>query len=186
MQTSEELRAEHPGLERFKLAAERNLGVFFQARVRLLPSNGSSVKQYDPKSKSFVSPYTTNTEDTINGPFTYLLSTTVCERLEPAFVINPTIKSCPPDAGFASMDVVILRPLRDPDVRNANAGDRPEKWKKRAMEIIGHAYKEGAHVDLLYPEDGGETKVDGEGDVAVETFRVGGFEWTPTVSAHNS
>ena len=50
------------------------------------------------------------------------------------------------------------------------------------MEVIGHAYKGGGHVDLLYPKDGGETRSEGEGDVVVETFRVGGFEWIPTVS----
>jgi hypothetical protein len=144
------------------------------------------VQQYNPKTKTFVAPYTVK-DDTLDGPFTYLLSTTTCERLEPTFVINPTLKSVPPSSHTPTMDIIILRPLRDPDVRSATTPDeQQERWKKRAMEVIGHAYKGGGHVDLLYPEGGGETKSEGEGDVVVETFRVGGFEWIPTVSVHDS
>lgn len=80
------------------------------------------------------------------------------------------------------MDLVILRPLRDPDVRKADPSEQSERWKKRAMEVIGQAYKEGGHVDLRYPDKGGQTVIEGDGPVAVETFRVGGFEWIPTVS----
>jgi hypothetical protein len=87
------------------------------------------------------------------------------------------------------MDIVILRPLRDPHVRSAaNAEEQQDRWKKRAMEVIGHAYKGGGHVDLRYSHDGGETRFDGDGDVVVETFRVGGFEWIPEVNpvAHSA
>jgi hypothetical protein len=183
LHTSEELRTEYPGLERFKVAAQRNLGVFFQAQVQFLAPPNGLVQQYDPKTKTFTAPYTAK-DDTLDGPFTYLLSTTTCERLEPTFVINPTLKSLPPSSDTPTMDIIILRPLRDPDVRSATSPDeQQERWKKRAMEVIGYAYKGGGHVDLLYPEDGGETKSEGEGDVVVETFRVGGFEWIPTVSS---
>lgn len=184
LQTSEELRAEFPGLERFKMAAERNLGVFFQAKVKLLRPAGSSVKQYDPQSKSFIDPYTTDGHDTLEGPFTYLLATTVCERLESTFVINPTLRTVLPGPTDSTMDIVILRPLRDPDVRGASRPEQVDKWKKRAMEVIGAAYRDGAHVDLTYPDEGGETVSNGPGQIAVETFRVGGFEWTPTVRSH--
>lgn len=163
------------------MAAERNLGVFFEAHLRLLPPQGSTLQQYDPKTKSFVAPYTIDNGDTLEGPFTYVLSTTICDRLEPTFVINPTLKTNPPQSD-RSMDLVILRPLRDPDVRRADPSDRPEKWAKRAMEVIGQAYKEGVHVNLRYPDEGGQTVEEGDGQIAVETFRAGGFEWTPTVS----
>ena len=182
LHTSEELRTEYPGLERFKVAAQRNLGVFFKAHVKFLAPPAGVVQQYNPKTKTFVAPYTAK-DDMLDGPFTYLLSTTTCERLEPTFVINPTLKSLPTNASTPTMDIIILRPLRDPDVRSATTPDeQQERWKKRAMEVIGHAYKGGGHVDLLYPEEGGETKSEGDGDVVVETFRVGGFEWIPTVS----
>lgn len=182
LQTSEELRAEHPGLERFKMAAERNLGVFFQAKLKLIPSTGSSFKQYDPRTRSFVDPFTTGVGGILDGPFTYLLSTTVCERLEPTFVINPTIRTISPDQEDGTMDVVVLRPLRDPDVARARPEERSDRWKSRAVEVIGNAYKHGAHIDLTYLEEGGKTTPRGHGAVAVEVFRVGGFEWQPTVS----
>ena len=156
--------------------------MFFQARVDFIAPHGGAIQQYDPKTKSFSAPYTTN-EDSLEGPFTYLLSTTICERLEPTFVINPTLKSIATSPETPTMDIVILRPLRDPHVRAVSgAEDQQERWKSRAMEVIGHAYKGGGHVDLLYPEDGGETKADGEGEVVVETIRAGGFEWIPIVS----
>lgn len=166
------------------MAAERNLGVFFQARLRLLPSQNSTIQQYDPRTKKFVAPFTVK-GDTLEGPFTYVLSTTICERLEPTFVINPTLKTIPSESS-GTMDLVILRPLRDPDVRQADPSERPELWKKRAMEVIGQAYNGGRHVDLRYPNEGGPTVKEGNGDgqVAVETFRVGGFEWIPTVCPH--
>jgi hypothetical protein len=133
-----------------------------------------------------VDPYTID-GNKIDGPFTYLLSTTTCERLEPTFVINPTLKSIPPNPKIPTMDVIILRPQRDPDVRSATVTEeQQERWRKRAMEVIGHAYKGGGHVDLLYPKEGGETRSEGEGDVVVETFRVRGFEWIPTVSPTTS
>jgi hypothetical protein len=183
LHTSDELRAEYPGLERFKVAAQRNLGVFFQAQARLYGPPGKPVQQYDPKTKSFVEPYTMDGDGIIDGPFTYFLSTTTCERLEPTFVINPTIKSLPPDPNIPTMDIVVLRPRRDPHVDAATSPEeRRERWKKRAMEVIGHAYKGGGHIDLTYPNDGGETVCNGSGQVVVETFRVGEFSWTPLVS----
>lgn len=183
LHTSEELRIDYPGLERFKVAAQRNLGVFFQAKVKLHGPQGGAVQQYDPQTKSFIAPYTIE-GDMVDGPFTYLLSTTTCERLEPTFVINPTLKFLPADSQMPTMDLIILRPLRDPHVRSATTTEeQQERWKARAMEVIGHAYKGGGHVDLLYPPDGGETRSEGDGEVVVETFRVGGFEWIPSVSS---
>ena len=163
------------------MAAERNLGVFFQARLRLLPPHSSSVQQYNPANQSFVKPFTTDGRDTLEGPFTYVLSTSICERLEPTFVINPTLRTVPLES-TGTMDLVILRPLRDPDVQRAVPEEQPEVWKKRAMEVIGQAYNGGGHVDLRYPDAGGQTVTEWDGQVAVETFRVGGFEWIPTVS----
>nr|WVH01964.1 acylglycerol kinase [Naematelia aurantialba] len=187
---SESLRAAYPGLERFRIAAEQNLGVFFQADVRLLPPHGGQVKQYDPSTGAWATPFTTES-DTLPGPFTYLLSATLTPRLEPTFVILPLLATLPPDpAEPPTMDIIILRPLRDPAVRSALATGgqeaASEAWKVRVRHVVGWAYKGGGHVDLTYPLDGGEAEMKGNGEVVVETFRCGGFEWTPTDATHEA
>jgi hypothetical protein len=82
------------------------------------------------------------------------------------------------------MDIVILRPLRDPRVREAlvKGGDLGEAWKERAMEVLKKAYDEGKHVDLTYPVVGtGAVDERGKGEVVCEIFRCEGFEWIPEV-----
>ena len=171
-------------MERFKLAAEHNLGVFFLANARLRPPRGGRVLQYDPKSQAWREPFTGRTSDDdvdLEGPFTYFLSTTTAPRLEPTFEISPLLTRLPPSpSGPPSMDLTILRPLRDPRVQSAGK-DGTEAWKPRAKEVLGMAYRAGAHVDLTYPAGGGQAEVRGDGEVVVETFRCGGFIWTPTV-----
>jgi hypothetical protein len=84
------------------------------------------------------------------------------------------------------MDIVILRPQRDPRVTAASTvAEKEEAWKDRAREVLGAAYNDGAHVNLTYGKEGRGTQVQGEGEVVVETFRCGGFEWTPTVSCQD-
>ena len=79
------------------------------------------------------------------------------------------------------MDVVVLRPLRDPRVRaSGTQEEKEEAWRVRATEVLGWAYRDGGHVDLTYTS--GEAEVRGSGEVIVETFRCGGFDWTPEVS----
>ena len=192
LSTSEELREEYPGLERFKIAAERNASVFFNARLKLL---GDDVKQYDPHSATFVDPFiigSTDAKDELDGPFAYVLSTTLADRLEPSFQIVPTRTAGEP----GTMDIIVLRPLRDPRVARAVKESKPSEtvrglWAKRAFEVIGAAYANGAHVRRTYPpvstgnldeEPGWETEDLGKGPVAVEVFRCAGFEWIPTLS----
>ncbi|KAL7421279.1 hypothetical protein Q5752_004164 [Cryptotrichosporon argae] len=195
---SEALRPTHPGTERFKLAAQANLGVFYRADAVLLPVAGASVTQYDPHSDMFVAPFTSTATDgrvELAGPFTYLLSSTLVPRLEPTFVIAPTLQTHPPTS--PSMDVVVLRPLRDPRVRATLGVDVAESrqtdpqaagavWAERAVEVLGQAYSEGAHVALTYPVSPGgagakpwAAQAGGDGEVVVEVYRCGGFEWTP-------
>lgn len=150
------------------------------------------MKQYNPSTKTFVEPYTqpsnhTTTIDGISpgvtdgteldGPFSYFLAVTTVDRLEPTFRIAPTITANPPDPANPTMDVIVLRPMRDPKVRAAKEQDRGEVWAARAWEVIGGAYRDGAHLEFRYTAENG-----GDGEVAVECFRVGGFEWTPKVS----
>lgn len=202
LSTSEELRAEYPGLERFKIAAERNASVFFDAQLGLL----GPVRQYDPHSATFKEPFTFDKNSLeqeggilLEGPFAYVLTTTLADRLEPAFQIMPTRSGsggAGGDDARGTLDMIVLRPLRDPRVASAIKQGRPEAeaevralWAKRAFQVIGAAYANGAHVRRTYPlasdEEGvGATEDLGEGPVAVEVYRCAGFEWAPTPSEH--
>jgi len=187
---SESLRASYPGIERFKIAAEQNLGVFFRANVTLIPPKDGSVKQYQPTSEDWVEPFTTtstgvNGTFTLKGPFTYLLSSTTAPRLEPSFVISPLLATLPPNPqDNPTMDITILRPSRDPAISQSTQSlyseEISERWKKRAKEVLGWAYKEGGHVDLTYSGEG-EAEIRGDGEVVAETFRCAGFIWEPIV-----
>lgn len=151
---SERLRPDH-GIERFAMAAMENISVFFDAEVELV-----NATQWNHTTRAFE-----QCEQSLAGPFAYFTSCTTVDRLEPKFVIAPTRRIEPGLEG--TMDIVVLRPLRDPDVRGAE--DRGAVWAKRAQQVLGAAYQDGAHVNLEYP--GGEP--------VVEVFRCTGFVWTP-------
>ena len=197
---SEDLRTTHPGIERFKMAAEQNLPVAFKATAILR----GRVMQYSPSANSFVAPFTTdsqteatNTTDgtdgqgqgqgqvVLRGPFSYFLSTTTVTKLEPTFVIAPTLKSFPTqDQNVPTMEIIVLRPLRDPIVRNAlGQGEEAiaNAREARCREVMGWAYQEGKHVGLTYAEDG-KIEANGQGQVVAEVFRCEGFDWIPSVS----
>ncbi|RSH95218.1 hypothetical protein EHS25_000304 [Saitozyma podzolica] len=194
LKSSEALRSSHPGVERFKIAAQENVGVFFSAKVRLAKTSQGRLEQYRPSARAFGAPFTAISDEgevVLEGPFAYFLSTTTTPRLEATFVINPTLETILPES--PSMDIVIMRPMRDPRVSKAvEAGEKAasEAWKPRPWEVLGQAYNNGAHVNMLYNDDG-STRVaasrgeayDGE-NVVVETFRCGGFEWTPSDPLH--
>lgn len=198
LKSSEVLRSSHPGVERFKFAAQENVGVFFSAKVRLTKTTQGKVEQYRPSSRAFGAPFTADISDegdvVLEGPFAYFLSTTTTPRLEATFVINPTLETNPPES--PSMDIVIMRPMRDPRVSNAaeEGGDKAasEAWKPRPWEVLGQAYNNGAHVNMLYNDDGSSSVADSRGEahdgenVVVETYRCGGFEWTPSVSRNGT
>lgn len=122
---SETLRAAHPGLERFKMAAEQNIANLYYARVQLLPipaptppelSSSDAVpplQLYDPTSDKFVphpslAPDNPGAHAALGGPFAYFLSTVNVDRLEPAFRITPLAASHAPPP--SSMDLLIIRP----------------------------------------------------------------------------
>ncbi|RXK38171.1 hypothetical protein M231_04545 [Tremella mesenterica] len=213
----------------------------------------------------------------LKGPFSYLLSSTLADRMEEKFMICPTLRTHPPsylkrsasgpshrkplisqekntestmdhDGGKEdeeeeegpTMDVVILRPFRDPAVRSiletsalipnqdAQSGQNPaekpsqdsnppstqnpvqsshdgdqtnvlrskikvgieedgtntnerkanEQWALRAWEILKLAYSSGSHISRTYSGPGPSVEK-GEGEVVVEVFRCGSFEWIP-------
>lgn len=165
-----------------------NIGVSFPARVDLLPGN-DGVKQYDPYLRDWAEPFTGDVVDgrvRLQGPFSYFLSATKTDRLEPSFVIVPTLAS----PGNGTMDIVILRPRRDSKVAAAISagGDGSDEQAKRSMEALHAAYEKGRHVNLVYGPDG--DAIDAEAsdserrDVVVETFRCRGFTWTPEDPSH--
>ncbi|KAJ7285564.1 ATP-NAD kinase-like domain-containing protein [Mycena rebaudengoi] len=172
LRDSEALRAEMPGLERFKVAAERNGEKWYKSWVKLLPAVATEVVQiYDPATKTFVDHPESDDDDVIvelDGPFAYFLATVNVDRLEPAFMISPLVSRIPPSE--ATCDLVILYPPDTPETRAAFVS---VLWK-----VLGAAYQNGSHVDLRYDAKG-EVTSDGDGPPVVEYIRCGGWEWIP-------
>lgn len=127
---SEELRATHPGIERFKLAAERVLHVRHQGRLTL-PAN--TTLRYDPRSKSF-HPLPAGSTGTLDGPFAYVTSIVTVDRLEPTFHIAPTLAI--PGYG-RRIELLVLRPDRSRAVKEGGE----EAWVATVKEVLGGAYQ---------------------------------------------
>lgn len=246
LESSEKLRETHPGNERFRIAAQESMGIFFDASAWLFGSGSKDggeervkvdVEQWDPRVGSWVKPFTEHRALVdeggkngkgieLQGPFAYFTSTATVSRFEPAFVISPLTSLRPPASqqiqqdknadGEGSRDnkneyiyITVLRPLRDPCVLSTfpassgsdqserpDRGDRSERWAKRAHEVLGKAYHNGAHIDLTYPlnkgenkgnvsgegdgEEGCEAEVKGQGEPVVELYRCAAFSWKPT------
>ena len=168
---SEALRASVPGIERFKLAAEQNATTWYRARARLV----APVQRYDVTTNAFVP--VSGEEDSIElqGPFAYFLSTVNVDRLEPLFRIAPLQRTLPPPPGVLTMDVVVVRPLRDPSLEGKSGQEERERYKERVWAVLGGAYQDGAYVRARY--DTPNDNVDGL--PIVEYFRVKGWEWIP-------
>ncbi|KAJ2936685.1 hypothetical protein H1R20_g409, partial [Candolleomyces eurysporus] len=180
LHSSEALRAEHPGLERFKIAAQQNSTKWFKARVRLLPTlrNNTAPEIYDSGSKSFVPASVEGGIVELQGPFAYFLSTINVDRLEPTFRITPLSHSIPPPPN--TCDIVVIRPLRDPTLSEDDAAAR-EQFVAKTWAAMMAAYQEGAHVDLRYDEKGAIAP-GGQGENLIEYYRCGGWEWHPDPS----
>ncbi|PSR75122.1 hypothetical protein PHLCEN_2v9307 [Hermanssonia centrifuga] len=179
---SEALRATHPGIERFKIAAQQNITRWYHATVRLLPA-GDSIQVYDRSTDTFV-PYPQVASEVagpadIHGPFAYFLSTVNVDRLEPLFRIAPLQTSLPPPLPPATLDIVIVRPSRDKLVKAESTSDR-ELFAGKCMTVLGAAYRDGAHVKMAYDSSGEIVEDEGaESGSVVEYYRCGGWEWIP-------
>lgn len=176
---SESLRAEIPSIDRFKVAARNNISRWYKSFVKLLPSQSAGlVEIYDPTLRTFVPHHDSDHDDPIvdlDGPFTYFLSTVNVDRLEPLFRIAPLISSSPRTGAF--MDIVVIRPLRDPSIHI----DSPESrvaFAEKAGTVLTGAYMDGNHINLRYDASGNVTS-EGDGATVVEYFRCGGWEWEP-------
>jgi len=172
---SEALRASVPGIERFKIAAEQNATTWYRARTRLL----APVQRYDVTADAFVP--ATEEEDSLDlqGPFAYFLSTVNVDRLEPLFRIAPLQRTLPPPPGALTMDVLVVRPLRDLSLEGKSGQEERERFKETVWATLGGAYQDGAHIRARY--DTQDNKVDGL--PIVEYFRVKGWEWIPVRAA---
>ncbi|KDN41316.1 hypothetical protein K437DRAFT_269715 [Tilletiaria anomala UBC 951] len=192
--------------------------------VRLLPyqkdDHGGevSVEKYDARSRSWRSESLQEPADhvQIEGPFFYFAALTT-DRLEPAFVPGPfsAAKStaafrCPSQDEWQAircglsrpsnaLDVVIIRPARDPAVQAAikslkSLSSGPIDWSSpseafdikqrfaamRLSPIMAAMYDEGKHIQLTYPlpdDAAAELATDGQGEYVVEYYRTGGYIW---------
>lgn len=143
---------------------------------------------YDPTHDSFIRV----TEDVyeLEGPFSYFLTTVNVDRLEPNFRITPLARSHPPPPTQPSIDVVIVRPLRDPVIKaqmatDTTRGEGPRlQFVEKLWKVMGGAYADGRHINFKYPSasetgPGGPVSEEGKGPLVVEYFRVSGWDWIP-------
>ncbi|KAG6879965.1 hypothetical protein C0992_008899 [Termitomyces sp. T32_za158] len=176
---SEALRERMPGIERFKVAAQRNITNWYSSNAKLLPAPGSGrVQIYDPTIKAFVDHPESNEVDHIvdvNGPFAYFLSTINVDRLEPTFKITPLASTMPGED--ATCELVLVRPLRDPSI-SVDSTESRTSFAPKLWAIMGTVYQNGTHIDLRYSPDG-EVTSSGDGPIVVEYMRCGGWEWVP-------
>jgi hypothetical protein len=178
---AESLRSEHPGIERFKIAAGQSITQWSQAR--LIVKHPHEV--YDPVATSFKQGIVTNdSEEGIVGPFAYFLTTTNVDRLEQEFRIAPLATSIPVTLEDGWMEVVIIRPSRDPSIGKDGLQSQDEvirqKFAATTMQALWSAYKDGSHVSLGYDASGKVIDTAESGDKAVvEYLRVKEWEWIP-------
>lgn len=174
---AEALRASHPGVERFKLAAHRNASVWWDGTLRLL----GRPSIYSPLTSEWVP--LSDGACTLPGPYSYFVSSLI-SRFETNFVVAPLrspLHLLAPET--PSLDLVLIRPLRHPATRRAweAAGDDAAKQEavrtgfvSQVWEVTGGMYDGGKHVDAVYEPDGAD-----EGIAVVEYIRCEGFEWQP-------
>lgn len=183
LRDSEALRAEHPGVERFKMAAMQNVATWYRARLTL-HAGACGVRVYDPQTEAFVDASDYERTDAgdvvVDGPFVYM-NAMVVERLEPTFVPAPFASGhCraslrrPREA----LDVVVLRPGRSPVIKaDADADARRAFGEGPLTEVLMRGmYSEGAHVAYVYGADG-RVVPHGPGTPVVEYFRAAGYTW---------
>ncbi|KAG6376036.1 ATP-NAD kinase-like domain-containing protein [Boletus reticuloceps] len=170
LKDSEKLRKEIPGIERFKVAAQQNITKWYASHVKLLPIPSSGVVlTYDPEKGDFV-PFGSDENGSaldVHGPFAYFLSTMNVDRLEPEFRINPMVSKSPPTG--ASMDVIMVRPQRDPTF-TVDTPKAREKFAEKTVAVLTTAYQDGIHINLRYSLNGDISG--GGGNTVVECFRA--------------
>lgn len=167
LKTADTLRAEIEGLGRFKKAFELNVVRTWKGKLGL---PGKDVSLYDPAKKGFTPFDATSLE----GPFSYFASAQT-DRFEQKFIIAPLrLPSRPVESSAAlgldqSVDLVVVRPRRKPDLQDATDDEVGAKFAGDITQTMMKAYEDGAHVDLKH-----------EGDhPIVEYIRTPSWTWTP-------
>lgn len=177
---SEALRAEIPSIERFKVAAYQNITRWYSGSAKIFPSKSTGVVEiWNPFDKEFVTHAESEEGDPyvdIDGPFTYFLSTVNVDRLEPAFQITPLVNAEPRTGAF--LDVVVVRPYRDASLTGLEAEEEKKQFAEKSGEVLRAVYQSGNHINLRY-DSTGKVVSEGEGELVVEYFRCGGWEWIP-------
>ena len=180
---SEALRAEIPSMERFKVAAYQNITRWYDGCAKLFPSKSTGVVEiWNPFDKEFVTHAESDEDDPyvdIDGPFAYFLSTVNVDRLEPTFQITPLVTAEPRAGAF--LDVVVIRPYRDASLSGLEAEEERKRFAEKSGAVLGAVYQSGNHINLRY-DSTGKVVSEGEGELVVEYFRCGGWEWTPVGS----
>ncbi|BGP41185.1 hypothetical protein JCM10449v2_005159 [Rhodotorula kratochvilovae] len=173
---AEALRATHPGLERFKLAAQANVTRWWAGRL-LLRGN---VRRYDPSTRAWESLGPAEVQE--HGPWAYLVCALV-SRFEPAFVVAPfrsPLSPLAPASDEGSIDVVAIRPLLHAPTaaleRDGRAKDAREGFVGRVWGVTGGMYDGGKHVDAVYGKEEAEGE---EGRAVCEVWRAEEVEWVP-------
>jgi diacylglycerol kinase family enzyme len=184
---SEALRSTHPGIERFKLAAAQNMTKWTLADVRLKGKGAEeTIELYDADTSTFK--IISSNEARFTHPIFYFVCVTT-DRLEPTFVPAPLsgpLLSSSHDAKLHrpkdAVDIVVIRPLRDPALKDyVNRDDgfwlsdesnsiRGDFASRVVQQVIGGMYNNGKHIAMHY---------DNDGPLICEYFRCGGYEWTP-------
>ncbi|KAJ4488271.1 hypothetical protein J3R30DRAFT_3791375 [Lentinula aciculospora] len=166
---SERLRAQMPGIERFKVAAKQNRTRWYYGNAKLLPvASLGEIQSYDPDTKEFIH----HSEEALKGPFLYFLSTINVDRLEPHFRITPLAKT-----SASTCDLVVIRPFSDPTM-STDSPETRETFAIKLWDTLQAVYQDGNHINLRYDEEG-RVSTEGEGPFVVEYIRCGGWEWIP-------
>jgi len=86
--------------------------------------------------------------------------------------------SIPPLANEPTLDVVVVRPFRDPSVKD-ESDETKARFAEKSGAVLGAAYRDGIHIDIKYGEDGSLIEGGADGPSVVEYYRVGEWEWVP-------
>ncbi|WFC97345.1 hypothetical protein MYAM1_000055 [Malassezia yamatoensis] len=185
LRDSESLRAEHPGLDRFKIAAAQNASCWWNARLILHRAPSRAVTRYDTDTDSFEEikngyEMTQQGDVIVDGPFAYM-NAMVVERLEPTFVPAPFASGhCKPSLRRSNeeLDVIVIRPTQSPILdRDASESQRSAFGHGPLTQVLFEGmYREGTHVKFKYNSDGSVT-THGDGPTVVEYFRASGYSW---------
>lgn len=156
------------------MAAHQNASIWWNGRLII----NEGAQRYDLSSKSWCP--LSEEERTVEGPFAYLVSSLV-SRFETNFLVaplrSPLSSLKPPNSHHdeGSIDLVLIRPLRDSVTSALVEGGLEEKAKKgfvdRVWQVMGGMYDGGKHLDVTYDGD--------QGVEIVEYLRCSGFTWEP-------